>query len=135
MCEWAESLGITACWLNTVSPHGRCNLRMFSRFCRIESIAWGKDCVDRRGADNQNAVNWKPWPCLRFQRSRPTRKFRVLSGHVACSSRYLESFLDEDIDKADTHKWIDFDVSHAGRRGDVRNDKVFSIKDGEDFLW
>ena len=108
---------------------------MFSRFGRIESIAWGKDCVDRFSADNQNAVNGKPWSGLRLQRSCPTRKFRVLSGHVACRSRYFESFLDEDIDKADTHKWIDFDVSHAGRRGDVRNDKVLSIKDREDFLW
>ena len=135
MCEWAESLGITACWLNTVSPHGRCNLRMFSRFCRIESIAWGKDCVDRRGADNQNAVNGKPWSGLRFQRSRPKRKIWILPAYIACRSRYFESFLDEDIDKAHTHKWIDPDVPCAGRRGDVCNDKVLSIKDREDFLW
>ena len=55
--------------------------------------------------------------------------------YVAGRSGYLESLLDEDIDEADAHKWVAFDVSHTGWRGNVRYDKMLSIKGDEDFLW
>ena len=101
--------------------------------CRADSLAQGLGRSPWRGQPVR--CEWGtgvlPSPLAEL----PTRKFRVLSAYVAGRSRYFESFLDEDIDEADAHKWIDFDVSHTGRRGNVRYDKVLSIKRGEDFLW